>query len=353
MVEPTSLYPEQQQILAALKQLFNAVEAEVNKAMITPQIFHDILIHLEQTNEHFHRFEFVKILQEKVDTALSSLIESELNKRPNSDPLDVIPEVTDIIFNSPDFLELQDSFCLTMQEVIDVMVEIYHDPIRWDIKTPRIRNKNYRSNDDLSSSSNQTGCMFFTSDQYLQIARNLDPGMPKHVRQNALSCLFKTAPGECEHWPAIRQGIMDGLGDDDYNFAEEALSLHAKLFNSGTSYSTGELYTSLSGHLVQHFQSSGVYHLQLSDGLDTSNKNTRCLMRRFMLLSIFQHDIPTFWIRCPERHMIQPITQTMELLSLPPGTLFSLPPGTLFSFHHYPQFIILTGCTPFGSLSSL
>ena len=316
MADPASLSPEQQEILISLKQLFTAVECEVNKAAITPQIFHDILIHLEQTHEHFHRFEFVKILQNKIDTSLSAIIETELNKRPNSDPLDVIPEVTDVVFNSAEFNALQESFCLSMQEIIDVMVEIYHDPIRWEVGTPFLKDKNYVSNDDLSSSSNQTGCMFFTSDQYFQIAQNLDPGMPKHVRQNALNCLFKTAPGECEHWSAIRQGIMDGLADEDYNFAEESLSLHAKLFNSGTSYSTSELYTSLSGHLIQHFQTSATYHIQMRNGLDTANKNTRCLLRRFMLLSIFQHDITTFWIRCPERHMTQPISQTIEMLSL-------------------------------------
>ena len=316
MADPSTLYPEQQDILIALKQLFTAVECEVNKATITPQIFHDILIHLEQTHEQFHRFEFVKILQKRIDDSLSVIIENELTKRPNSDPLDVIPEVTDVVFSSPEFVALQESFCLSMQEVIDVMVEIYHDPIRWEIGTPYLKDKNYVSNDDLSSSSNQTGCMFFTSDQYFQIAQNLDPGMPKHVRQNALNCLFKTAPGECEHWPVIRQGIMDGLADEDYNFAEESLSLHAKLFNSGTSHSTAELYTSLSGHLVQHFQSSATYHVQMRSGLDTAHKNTRCLLRRFMLLSIFQHDITSFWIRCPERYMIQPITQTIELLSL-------------------------------------
>ena len=185
MGDPSSLYPEQQEILIALKQLFTAVECEVNKASITPQIFHDILIHLEQTHEHFHRFEFVKILQKKIDASLSTIIENELNKRPNSDPLDVIPEVTDVVFSSTEFVELQESFCLTMQEIIDVMVEIYHDPIRWEIGTPYFKDKNYMSNDDLSSSSNQTGCMFFTSDQYLQIAQNLDPGMPKHVHMRA------------------------------------------------------------------------------------------------------------------------------------------------------------------------
>ena len=316
MADPSTLYPEQQDILIALKQLFTAVECEVNKATITPQIFHDILIHLEQTHEQFHRFEFVKILQKKIDDSLSVIIENELSKRPNSDPLDVIPEVTEVVFSSPEFVALQESFCLSMQEIIDVMVEIYHDPIRWEIGTPYLKDKNYVSNDDLSSSSNQTGCMFFTSDQYFQIAQNLDPGMPKHVRQNALNCLFKTAPGECEHWPLIRQGIMDGLADEDYNFAEESLSLHAKLFNSGTSHSTAELYTSLSGHLIQHFQSSATYHVQMRNGLDTAHKNTRCLLRRFMLLSIFQHDITSFWIRCPERYMVQPITQTIELLSL-------------------------------------
>ena len=316
MADPTTLYPEQQDILIALKQLFTAVECEVNKATITPQIFHDILIHLEQTHEQFHRFEFVKILQKKIDDSLSVIIENELSKRPNSEPLDVIPEVTEVVFSSPEFVALQESFCLSMQEIIDVMVEIYHDPIRWEIGTPYLKDKNYVSNDDLSSSSNQTGCMFFTSDQYFQIAQNLDPGMPKHVRQNALNCLFKTAPGECEHWPVIRQGIMDGLADEDYNFAEESLSLHAKLFNSGTSHSTAELYTSLSGHLIQHFQSSATYHVEMRNGLDTAHKNTRCLLRRFMLLSIFQHDITSFWIRCHERYMIQPITQTIELLSL-------------------------------------
>ena len=316
MADPSSLYPEQQEILISLKQLFTAVESEVNKASITPQIFHDILIHLEQTHEHFHRFEFVKILQKKIDSSLSIIIENELNKRPNSDPLDVIPEVTDVVFSSPEFTALQESFTLSMQEIIDVMVEIYHDPIRWEIGSPFIKDKNYLSNDDLSSSSNQTGCMFFTSDQYFQIAKNLDPGMPKHVRQSALNCLFKTAPGECEHWALIRRGIMDGLADEDYDFAEESLSLHAKLFNSGTSYSTSELFTSLSGHLIQHFESSATYHVQLRNGLDTAHKNSRCLLRRFMLLSIFQHDITSFWVRCPERHMIHPISQTIELLAL-------------------------------------
>ena len=318
MGDPSSILPEQQEIMVALKQLFTAIETEVNKCTITPQIFHDILIHLEQTNDHFHNFEFVKILQRRVDIALSSIIENELNKRPNSDPLDVIPQVTEIVFSSTEFLDLQESFCQTMQEVIDVMVEIYHDPVRWEIGTPYLKNKLNQSYDDLSSSSNQTGCMFFTSEQYLQIAKNLDPGMPKNVRKNALNCLFKTAPGECEHWPDIRAGIMVALADEDYNFAEEALTLHAKLFTSGTSQSTSELYISLSGHLIKHFQDSSAYHVDITTGIDTAKRSSRCLLRRFMLLSIFQHDIPGFWIRCPERYMTTPIKQTMKLLSLPP-----------------------------------
>ncbi|PNJ29993.1 TBC1D32 isoform 3 [Pongo abelii] len=70
---------DQAMLQAMLRQLFQSVKEKITGAP-SLECAEEILLHLEETDENFHNYEFVKYLRQHIGNTLGSMIEEEMEK---------------------------------------------------------------------------------------------------------------------------------------------------------------------------------------------------------------------------------------------------------------------------------
>ncbi|KFW68226.1 Protein broad-minded, partial [Pygoscelis adeliae] len=188
-----------------------------------------------------------------------------------------------------------------------------------DSKTKKERQSGYYTDNcsDSDSSFNQS-YTFMSQEQLQLLVERLDPIQPKEVRQEALQTLCFAPPSDIlnsESWPNLRKHLTTSLSDPDATFSEKILRFYAKTFSSSPFNMTREVYTSLARHLELYFL-SGEYSLRISAGLDVSDTDINCLLKKVRLLNEYQKEAPSSWIRHPEKYMEEVVESTLSLLSV-------------------------------------
>ncbi|PIK61695.1 hypothetical protein BSL78_01399 [Apostichopus japonicus] len=70
----------EEDLLPSIRQLITSVSPSLQAAG-TLAAAEDVLFHLEETDENFHRYEFVKYVKNKIEEVLGPLIEEKLENR--------------------------------------------------------------------------------------------------------------------------------------------------------------------------------------------------------------------------------------------------------------------------------
>ncbi|NWJ10819.1 BROMI protein, partial [Crypturellus undulatus] len=325
-----------------LRQLLQSVKEKITGAP-SVECAEEILLHLEETDENFHNYEFVKYLRQYINNTLGSVVEEETEKCTSAQSQGevsgydtLVQHVTKKTRESKEYREMM----LALKNVMMVVVESLINKFEED----RMRNKDldsktkkecqsgyYTDNCSDSDSSFNQSYMFMNQEQLQLLAERLDPIQPKEVRQEALQTLFSAPPSDIlnsESWPKLRKHLTMSLSDPDAAFSEKILRFYAKTFSSSPFNMTREVYTSLAKHLELYFLSEEFY-LPISAGLDISNTDINRLLKKIRLLNEYQKEAPSFWIRYPEKYMEEIVECTLSLLSL------KLEPGHLAS----PEFL--------------
>ncbi|NXA47081.1 BROMI protein, partial [Nothocercus julius] len=320
-----------------LRQLLQSVKEKITGAP-SVECAEEILLHLEETDENFHNYEFVKYLRQYINNTLESVVEEETEKCTAQNQGEVsgydtlVQHVTKKTRESKEYREMM----LALKNVMMVVVESLINKFEED----RMRNKEldsktkkecqsgcYTDNCSDSDSSFNQSYTFMSQEQLQLLAERLDPVQPKEVRQEALQTLCSASPSDIlnsESWPKLRKHLTMSLSDPDAAFSEKILRFYAKTFSSSPFNMTREVYTSLAEHLELYFLSEEFY-LPISAGLDISNTDINRLLKKVRLLNEYQKEAPSFWIRHPEKYMEEIVECTLSLLSvkLEPGRLAS------------------------------
>ncbi|KFM14108.1 Protein broad-minded, partial [Aptenodytes forsteri] len=221
------------------------------------------------------------------------------------------------------YREMMHALKNVMMVVVESLINKFEeDRIRnkeLDSKTKKERRSGYYTDNcsDSDSSFNQS-YTFMSQEQLQLLVERLDPIQPKEVRQEALQTLCFAPPSDIlnsESWPNLRKHLTMSLSDPDATFSEKILRFYAKTFSSSPFNMTREVYTSLARHLELYFL-SGEYSLRISAGLDVSNTDINCLLKKVRLLNEYQKEAPSSWIRHPEKYMEEVVESTLSLLSV-------------------------------------
>ncbi|NXT00180.1 BROMI protein, partial [Jacana jacana] len=292
-----------------LRQLLQSVKEKITGAP-SVECAEEILLHLEETDENFHNYEFVKYLRQHINNTMGSVIEEETEKctsAQNQGEISgydtLVQHVTKKTRESKEFSPLVDShssFLRTSQKRITLCI---------------LLNAFRRGNGNFII---HLKCSFIYTFKLQLLVERLDPIQPKEVRQEALQTLCFAPPSDVlnsEHWPTLRKHLTMSLSDPDATFSEKILRFYAKSFSSSPFNMTREVYTSLAKHLESYFL-SGEYSLRISAGLDVSNTDINRLLKKIRLLNEYQKEAPSSWIRHPEKYMEEVVESTLSLLSV-------------------------------------
>uniref|UniRef100_S4RUF3 Protein broad-minded n=1 Tax=Petromyzon marinus TaxID=7757 RepID=S4RUF3_PETMA len=292
----------------------------------------DALLRLEETDDNFHKYEFVKQLKAQLERSLGRVIDDEIERSSvgtgvglSSEQETLVQRVAQRVTNSDAYAELEQSLKVRILAAVDVLLggmeEEKHSrrPGQSDSVRRSSNSESFSFDNSSDSDSSFNGAfMFMNQEQFYRIAENLDSRQPLEVRRDALHALYSLPPSDVlasESWSSLRKGLMDALGDADPTLSDKSLRLHAKMFTASSPHVTKEIYTSLAEHLENEFHSQMSSLGSLIGGLDVTNANTEHLLKKIRLLNDFQKEVPSFWIRSPEKLMEEIVESTLSFLA--------------------------------------
>ncbi|MBN3303274.1 BROMI protein, partial [Amia calva] len=323
-------HEDEAELQALLRNLLHSVKDRISAAP-SVECAEEILLHLEETDEHFHNYEFIRYLQHCVESALGPVVEAETERCASGEGLalgsgqeTLVHAVTQRIRKSNEYKQMIQSLKNTMMITVESLINKFEED---QLKKQEMHRKSqheqlsslYTDNCSDSDSSFNQSYTFIKQEQLQVIADKLDPSQPKEVRWDALQTLCCAPPSDvlsCESWSALRRSLCSALADADPAFSDKVLRFYAKTFSSSPLNISREIYTSLAKHLESGFLSQRASISPGAAGLDIHSPEVARLLKKMRLLNEFQKEVPSFWIRHPEKYMEEIIEHTLSLLSL-------------------------------------
>uniref|UniRef100_A0A8C3W2Q8 Protein broad-minded n=1 Tax=Catagonus wagneri TaxID=51154 RepID=A0A8C3W2Q8_9CETA len=300
---------DQAMLQAMVRQLFHSVKEKITGAP-SLECAEEILLHLEETDENFHNYEFVKYLRQHICNTLGSMIEEEMEKWTSNQNQGeefgydtVVQRVTKRTQESKEYKEMMHSLKNIMMIVVESMINKFEeDEIRSQERHRKIqkeKSSSYCTDNCSDSDSSFNQSYKFCQGKLQLILDQLDPGQPKEVRYEALQTLCSAPPSDvlnCENWTTLCEKLTVFLSDPDPVFSF--------FYHSRTKY------------LELYFLSRESHIPTLSTGIDITNPNVNRLLKKVRLLNEYQKEAPSFWIRHPEKYMEEIVESTFSLLSV-------------------------------------
>uniref|UniRef100_A0A2K6TQJ5 Protein broad-minded n=1 Tax=Saimiri boliviensis boliviensis TaxID=39432 RepID=A0A2K6TQJ5_SAIBB len=320
---------DQAMVQAMLRQLFQSVKEKITGAP-SLECAEEILLHLEETDENFHNYEFVKYLRQHICTTLGSMIEEEMEKCTSDENQGeecgydtVVQHVSKRTQDSKEYKEMMHYLKNIMIAVVESMINKFEeDETQSQERQKKIqkdKSHSYCTDNCSDSDSSFNQSYRFCQGKLQLILDQLDPGQPKEVRYEALQTLCSAPPSDvlnCENWTTLCEKLTVCLSDPDPAFSDRILKFYAQTFSLSPLHMTKEIYTRLAKYLELHFLSRENHIPTLSAGVDITNPNMTRLLKKVRLLNEYQKEAPSFWIRHPEKYMEEIVESTLSLLTV-------------------------------------
>ncbi|XP_056413062.1 protein broad-minded [Hyla sarda] len=319
---------EEVSLQSMVRQLLQSAKEKLASAP-SAECAEEILLHLEETDEHFHNYELVKYLRHYIKSSLGSVIDDETERctlaqtQGDGSGYDtLVQRVTKRTRESKDYTEMILSLKNVMMAVVETLLNKFEEDQAKNREMQRKalheqHNSRYTDNCSDSDSSFNQSYTFMNQEQLQLIAEHLDPSQPEEVRKEAMQTLCSAPPSDvlnCESWSVLHKNLTLALADPDSTFTERILRFYAKTFSSSPLNMAREVYTSL----VKHLESSFILSHKpiLLTGVDINNPEVVRTLKKIRLLNDYQKEVPSFWIRHPEKYMEEIIESTLSLLSV-------------------------------------
>ncbi|XP_028401729.1 protein broad-minded-like isoform X2 [Dendronephthya gigantea] len=169
------------------------------------------------------------------------------------------------------------------------------------------------------SSSGKMSYMFMPHEKLRTISQKLDMSQSVETRYQVLMMLSQIPQSDVvtsEHWSSLKKCLGLALGDENDRISDISLKLLSKMHIINNAHATCEVFTCLTNHLTSIFQDSNHAQGQLDDGLNVAKKSNEKMVKKFRLLCEFLHEIPSYWVRYPERFVGDILESSISLLSL-------------------------------------
>ncbi|PVD21206.1 hypothetical protein C0Q70_19375 [Pomacea canaliculata] len=284
---------EGEELLVNLRQLISSFEPYIREAGSSEQA-EETLLHLEESDENFHKHELVKNLKRKVDELLSPLIDEELEKYSSAGHVDsgsqetLVTRITTTITQSRQFTELMMRLKRNIEEAASKL------------------SRNF----DNEFGSGQHSHESWVENNTLVHGLEDEEGSVMMLDTSTL------------------KAITDNLAHDK-SLLNLSLKFLAKSY-SCTSHHTSEVYAAHAEYLKRQFLGDNPSVPMVKNGLDCAEAHNHKLIKAFYLMNQFQQETPNYWVRYPTQYMEKIIDSTLSLLS----SAYDRRPGCLTPIHY-------------------
>ncbi|KAK3607380.1 hypothetical protein CHS0354_022540, partial [Potamilus streckersoni] len=326
-----------------LRNFVISLEPHIRETGTIDQV-EETLLHLEENDQNFHKYEFVKQLKRKIDEQLGGQIEEEIEKQTTGShegngEETLVNRINERILQSRPYTDLSRKLKKNVLEAVDELMRNFDAEFgegrhRNNSFPHADRDKYFHGSDEEESSCssyNQESLMFMNPEHLQQLAEKLKSRDPQ-MRQEALHSLNQIPVIDvvsCDSWPAIKKILPELLSDPDEQLAVFIQKFITRAFTS-TSHQTCEIYTILAEHLISQFHSRTTYIPKIKNGLDINKPENMKMLKLFRLLNEFQQETTSYWIRYPDRYLEMVLESTLNLYAThhmgPVGTSAQLTP---------------------------
>ncbi|KAL5021697.1 hypothetical protein ScPMuIL_000852 [Solemya velum] len=334
---------EGEELVQNLRHLVINFEPHIREAESVDQI-EETLRNLEEIDENFHKYEFVKLLKKKIDDSLGPLIEDEIEKHASSGHVageeTLVGKVIDRVIHSRQYGDLSRKLKKNVTDGVEELLINFDAEFGTGNHTHHSHHRHHDrqflgSDEDESSydsSSNQDTLMFMNQEFLHKVADMISKTKDAMTQEEGMRKLNQIPSVDiltCDHWHMIRRHVLEILADQDETLSNLSQKFLTKAFTT-TSPHTREMYTLLAEYLIGQFHSNRANIPKVRTGLDVTRPDMARLIRAFRLMNDFQHETINYWIRYPDRFLKEIVESTLNLLSIhqvgPPGTISHLTP---------------------------
>lgn len=323
---------DEKELTVSLKKLILGFSPRLQNVSSTDEA-QQVLLQLEELDENFHRYGFVKMLRSCIEEAVGPLIDEEITKQSNASSdlafgqETAVNAITSKVLESQAFIGLAEDFKRSVSVACENLLTNYDQEFSNSLgglpgtasrqdhqKKSEVLFSDGESSVGDSSSGHST--VFFNSEMLQTVTQNLVKKNPVEVRKSALrelSHLTGLLDVQSDVWKSIRSGLLDALIESD----DELWNMSLKVFGRGLSSNNcnKELYKALVEFLSSQFlpgsKAVGVLP-KVKQGLDCRQGHVAKLMKAFRLLYEFQMQIPP---RYSERSLEEILGVTLGLLA--------------------------------------
>ena len=313
----------QEKYLLNLQELLETLQPQLKELEALTQV-EEFVTNLESTDPHFHRYNFVSQIKDTLDSELTPMIEHLLidgEKEENKENL--INNISKDLIKTEEFQTVSATITKCVQSAAGTVTDHLNS------RTFNFSNKSHRkprsSSDFFNTSHSDCSTldgmdyMFMPPEQYISLAKNIDPLKPIELRLKTFSILQQVPQGDLvasKAWELTKEGIQRALNDDNEEINSRALKLVSRLFVTGSSHVIKEYFLLLIENLKEYFLDSTSHMVSISSGLDLGDRRNALLLRKFRLLNEIQRELPTTWLRYSESYVEEMVEALVDLLGV-------------------------------------
>jgi hypothetical protein len=297
------------------------------------------LKHMEETDENFHKHDLVENIRDGIENILGDIMDRHVNEAFNTMRFDgdtdnqnrTAQMICDDILKTKEFNEFNVSLRGNISRANEYLMNNFQSAFNENVSettTQENESKSFTFTNDFENylspdnSMNQHSFVFFNSEQFPNIAENLDPKKPDHMRLRAVQQLLSIPandPPAAEFWCKIRKHLINGLRDPNEKIADLCLKLHSRTLASSHHAVAKEIYTCLTDHLGEYFRERELEKRAFKANMDLtltgSSVDNLFLLRHFRVVNHYDKEITKYWTRYSETFVKSIIDDTLRLLT--------------------------------------
>ncbi|KAL4234490.1 hypothetical protein ACF0H5_006135 [Mactra antiquata] len=320
---------ESEELVQNLRHLVISFEPHIREAGSVENA-EETLHHLEENDEHFHRYEFVKVLKKKIEEILGPHIEDEIEKhggRVENGHETLVNKIIERIIKSKPYTDLTKKLKINVVEAVDELMKNFdaefgvgsYGDSQFLKKDERLRPfGDFEETESSLGSSYNNGSLFMNSEYIQQMSEKMSKTKDTKTRREAFQNLNTVRIDDVissDNFPTVKKHILDALLDNDDQVVSLALKFVTRAFTT-TSPHTKDVYTLLTEHLICQFRNRKSSIPKVKNGLDISRPEVRIILTAFRLMNEFQQETTNYWIRYPEQYLEEILVSTLNLLSI-------------------------------------
>ena len=314
---------------------------------LTVDIIENIMLHLEASDESFHRYALVKSARGQLEELVAQFMDGDFESVcAREGEHEAVYQTVEKIITSPMYSQFKRGFLENLQHSLSIAS--LDPPIEVRTTEEEFLDGFDESDEDETELDDDLGESFFgllpPGNELRRMVKSLGVQQAMETRLEALRGLTRLSPADLiasEHWGQIKTHLRTALLDHNERIFREALIFHLKLMNTGILSVMKEIFLHFAAHMLSMTKAGllvpvgsdkgasadilftahdGRASPMAGGGLNMDDAATRRIMQQVFVFDSMKNSLPRFWQRFGERGMVEIVEAAMSLYFAPDGS---------------------------------